>query len=258
MGSQSRRHRMVDRKRTDQLGQSSRPIAQANEDRLRLRRQRSAEQQAKRRAASNSEHVASGSQRGIRRKVMEMVDKLKSLSCESVEYESKILTCFLKHSSISKALKVGEIMSLKEQRAAKLLLANLATGLQIVKRTHTQDDMIHDDCKEICREMGWGETAELGELAKQMEPWASDAQGSPQAFRRNKRHSGNTKTYPTKIVFCGIALVVDGMLVQEISHKVAELPAVTTSASRGSERAILASTTSSDVSQSDATGIAEA
>ncbi|KAL3687996.1 hypothetical protein R1sor_014305 [Riccia sorocarpa] len=105
MGSQSRRQRTVDRKRTDQLGQSSRRIAQANEDRLRLRRQRYAEQQAERRATSSSEPVASGSQRGIRRKVMEMVDKLKSLSGESVEYESKILTRFLQHSSISKALK---------------------------------------------------------------------------------------------------------------------------------------------------------
>ncbi|KAL3688053.1 hypothetical protein R1sor_014362 [Riccia sorocarpa] len=34
-----------------------------------------------------------------------MVDKLKSLSGESVEYESKILTRFLQHSTISKALK---------------------------------------------------------------------------------------------------------------------------------------------------------
>ncbi|KAL3688360.1 hypothetical protein R1sor_014669 [Riccia sorocarpa] len=75
-----------------------------------------------------------------------MVDKLKSLSGESVEYESKILTRFLQHSTISKALKVGEIMSLKEQRAAKLLLANLATGLQIVKGTHTQDDVIAKKC----------------------------------------------------------------------------------------------------------------
>ncbi|KAL3699098.1 hypothetical protein R1sor_017120 [Riccia sorocarpa] len=105
MGSQSKRQCTVDRKRTDQLGQSSRRIAQANEDRLRLRRQRYAEQQAERRAASSSEPVASGSQRGIRQKVMEMVDKLKSLSGESVEYESKILTRFLQHSSISKALK---------------------------------------------------------------------------------------------------------------------------------------------------------
>ncbi|KAL3688947.1 hypothetical protein R1sor_015256 [Riccia sorocarpa] len=145
-------------------GQSSRPIAQANEDRFRLRRQRYVEQQAKRKAVSSSEHVASGSQRRIRRKVMEMVDKLKSLSSESVEYESKILTRFLKHSSISKALKVGSIMSLKEQHAVKLLLANLATGLQTMKSTHTQDDMIHDDCKEMGREMGWGETAELAEL----------------------------------------------------------------------------------------------
>ncbi|KAL3689715.1 hypothetical protein R1sor_016024 [Riccia sorocarpa] len=164
MGSQSRRQRTVDRRRIDQLGQSSRRIAQANEDRLMLRRQRYAEQQAERRAASSSEPVASGSQRAIRRKVMEMVDKLKSLSCESVEYESKILIRFLKHSSISKALKVGSIMSLKEQHVAKLLLANLATGLQTVKRTYTQDEMIHDDCKEMCREMGWGETAELEEL----------------------------------------------------------------------------------------------
>ncbi|KAL3683589.1 hypothetical protein R1sor_001611 [Riccia sorocarpa] len=166
MGCQSRRQRTVDRKRTDQLGQSSLPIAQANEDRLRLRRQRYAEQQAERRAASSSEHVASGSQQGIRRKVMEMVDKLKSFSGESVEYESKILTRFLKHSSISKAFKVGSIMSLKEQRAAKLLLANLATSLQTVKRTHTQDDMIHDDCKEMCREMGLGETAESSNLLR--------------------------------------------------------------------------------------------
>ncbi|KAL3692771.1 hypothetical protein R1sor_006422 [Riccia sorocarpa] len=164
MDSQSRRQRTVDRKRTDQLGQSSRRIAQANEDRLRLRRQRYAEQKAERRAASSSQDVSSGSQRGIRRKVLEMVDKLKSLSGESVEYESKILTRFLKHSSISKALKVGSIMSLKEQHVAKLLLAKLATDLQTVKRTHTQDEMIHDDCKEMCREMGWGETAELGEL----------------------------------------------------------------------------------------------
>ncbi|KAL3685591.1 hypothetical protein R1sor_003613 [Riccia sorocarpa] len=130
MGSQSRRQSTVDSRRTDQLGQSSRRIARANEDRLRLRRQKYAEQQAERRAASSSEPVASGSQQGIRRKVMEMVDKLKSLSGESVEYESKILTRFLQHSTISKALKVGEIMSLKEQRVAKLLLANLATGLQ--------------------------------------------------------------------------------------------------------------------------------
>ncbi|KAL3680933.1 hypothetical protein R1sor_023889 [Riccia sorocarpa] len=85
MDSQSRRQRTIDRKRTDQLGQSSRPIAQAHEDRLRLRRQRYAEEQAERRAASSSQHVASGSQRGIRRKVIEMVDKLKSLSGESVE-----------------------------------------------------------------------------------------------------------------------------------------------------------------------------
>ncbi|KAL3698691.1 hypothetical protein R1sor_012767 [Riccia sorocarpa] len=169
MGSQSRRQRTVDRKRTDQFGQSSRPIAQANEDHLRLRRQSYAEEQTERRAASSSQHVASGSQRGIRRKVIEMMDKLKSLSGESVEYESKIFTRFLKHSSISKALKVGSIMSLKEQHAAKLLLANLATGLQTVKRTHTQYDMIHDDYKEMCREMGWGETAELGELGLEAE-----------------------------------------------------------------------------------------
>ncbi|KAL3692043.1 hypothetical protein R1sor_005694 [Riccia sorocarpa] len=110
MGSQSKRQRTVDRKRTDQLGQSSRRIAQANEDRLRLRRQRYAEQQAERRAGSSSEPVASGSQRGIRRKVMEIVDKLKSLSSESVEYESKILTRFLQHSSISKALKEKAIV----------------------------------------------------------------------------------------------------------------------------------------------------
>ncbi|KAL3683524.1 hypothetical protein R1sor_001546 [Riccia sorocarpa] len=85
IGSQSRRQRTVDRKRTDQLGQSSRPIEQANEDRLRLRRQRYVEEQAERRATSSSQHVASGSQRGIRRNVVEMVDKLKSLSGESVE-----------------------------------------------------------------------------------------------------------------------------------------------------------------------------
>ncbi|KAL3676978.1 hypothetical protein R1sor_026926 [Riccia sorocarpa] len=66
MGSQSKRQRTVDRKRTDQLGQSSRPIAQANEDRLMLRRQRYTEEQVERRAASSSQHVASGSQRGIR------------------------------------------------------------------------------------------------------------------------------------------------------------------------------------------------
>ncbi|KAL3693607.1 hypothetical protein R1sor_007258 [Riccia sorocarpa] len=112
MGSQSRRQRTVDRKRTDQLGQSSRPIAQTNEDRLRLRRQRYAEQKAERRAASSSQDVSSGSQRGIRRKVLEMVDKLKSLSGESVEYESEILTRFLKHSSISKALKNHAIHTL--------------------------------------------------------------------------------------------------------------------------------------------------
>ncbi|KAL3677905.1 hypothetical protein R1sor_020861 [Riccia sorocarpa] len=166
MVSQSRRQRTVDRMRTDQLGQSSRPIAQANEDRLRLRRQRYAEEQAERRAASSSQHVASGSQRGIRRKIIEMVDKLKSLSGESVEYESKILTRFFKHSSISKAFKVGSIMSLKEQHATKLLLANLATGLQTMKRTHTQDDMIHDDCKEMCRDMDWGETAKSSNLLR--------------------------------------------------------------------------------------------
>ncbi|KAL3701823.1 hypothetical protein R1sor_019845 [Riccia sorocarpa] len=127
MGSQSRRQRTVDRKRTDQLGQSSRRIAQANEDRLRLRRQRYAEQQAEK-----------GEQHPVQ----------------------SLILVLAKHS-----LKVGEIMNLKEQRAAKLLLANLATSLQTVKGKHTQDDMIHDDCKEMCREMGLGETAELGELA---------------------------------------------------------------------------------------------
>ncbi|KAL3678554.1 hypothetical protein R1sor_021510 [Riccia sorocarpa] len=85
MGSQSKRQRTVDRKRTDQLGQSSRRIAQANENRLRLRRQRYAKQKAERRAASSSQDVSSGSQRGIMRKVLEMVDKLKSLSGESVD-----------------------------------------------------------------------------------------------------------------------------------------------------------------------------
>ncbi|KAL3689540.1 hypothetical protein R1sor_015849 [Riccia sorocarpa] len=90
MGSQSKRQKKGDRKRTDQLGQSSRRIAQANEDRLRLHRQRYAEEQSERIASSSSQHVASGSQRGIRRKVIEMVDKLKSLSGESVEYESKV------------------------------------------------------------------------------------------------------------------------------------------------------------------------
>ncbi|KAL3676563.1 hypothetical protein R1sor_026511 [Riccia sorocarpa] len=133
MSSQSMRQRTIDRKRTDQLGQSSQPIAQANEDRLRLRRQRYAEEQAERGVASRSKHVASGSQRGIRLKVIEMVDKLKSLFGESVEYESKILTCFLNHSSVRKTLKVGSIMSLKEQHIAKLLLVNLSNNLQTVK-----------------------------------------------------------------------------------------------------------------------------
>ncbi|KAL3682197.1 hypothetical protein R1sor_000219 [Riccia sorocarpa] len=147
MGSQSRRYRTVDRKHTDHLGQFLRLIAQANEDRLRLRRQRYAEEQAERRAAFNSQHVASRSQRGIRRKIIKMVDKLSlSLSSESVEYESKILTRFLNHSSICKALKVGSIMSLKEQHIAKLLLANLSNGLQTVKGTHTRDDMIAKRC----------------------------------------------------------------------------------------------------------------
>ncbi|KAL3699783.1 hypothetical protein R1sor_017805 [Riccia sorocarpa] len=68
MGSQSRRQCTVDRKRTDQLGQSSRSIAQANEYRLRLWRQKYAEEQVERRATSSSQRVASGSQRGIRRK----------------------------------------------------------------------------------------------------------------------------------------------------------------------------------------------
>ncbi|KAL3702134.1 hypothetical protein R1sor_020156 [Riccia sorocarpa] len=132
MGSQSRRQRTVDRRRTDQLGQSSRRIAQANEDRLRLRRQRYAEQQAERRAASSSEPVASGSQRGIRRKVMEMVDKLKSLSCESVEYESKILTRFLQHSTISKSLKSVHDITLADEFHAgadhEVLSDTLAVG----------------------------------------------------------------------------------------------------------------------------------
>ncbi|KAL3694422.1 hypothetical protein R1sor_008073 [Riccia sorocarpa] len=79
MDSQSKRQRKVDRNRTDQLGQSSRPVAQANEDRLRLRMQRYAEEQAERRETSSSHHVASGNQHGIRWKLIEMVDKLKSL-----------------------------------------------------------------------------------------------------------------------------------------------------------------------------------
>ncbi|KAL3696792.1 hypothetical protein R1sor_010868 [Riccia sorocarpa] len=119
MGSQSRRRSTVDRRRTDQLGQSSRRIARANEDRLRLRRQRYTEQQAERRAASSSKPVASGSQREIRRKVMEMVDKLKSLSSESVEYESKILTRFLQHSTISKALKCAQCGTRKFESALR-------------------------------------------------------------------------------------------------------------------------------------------
>ncbi|KAL3688490.1 hypothetical protein R1sor_014799 [Riccia sorocarpa] len=140
MGSQSRRQRTVDRKRTDQLGQSSRRIAQANEDRLRLQRQRYAKQQAERRAASSSEPVASGSQRGIRRKVMEMVDKLKSLSGESVEYESKILTRFLQHSSISKALKNHAIHTLDKTQTEFYELFMLShsmvkTGHQLSSRT---------------------------------------------------------------------------------------------------------------------------
>ncbi|KAL3700972.1 hypothetical protein R1sor_018994 [Riccia sorocarpa] len=146
MGSQSRRHHTVDHNRTDHSGQSSQPVAQANEYRLRLRMQRYAEEQVEKRAAFSSKHVASGNHQGIMRKVIEMVDKLKSLSGESIEYESKFLTHFLKHSSISKAFKVGPIMSLKEQHAVKLLLANLANGLQIVKGTHTQDDVIAKKC----------------------------------------------------------------------------------------------------------------
>ncbi|KAL3680145.1 hypothetical protein R1sor_023101 [Riccia sorocarpa] len=155
MGSQSRRQHTVDRNRTDQLGQSSRFVAQANEDRLRLRRQRYVEKQAEKRTTSNSQHVASGSQRGIWLKVIEMVDKLKSLSGEIVEYEPKILTRFLNHSSIRKALKVGSIMSLKEQHIAKLLLANLSNGLQTVKGTHTRDDMIAKRCIVKWIGMGW-------------------------------------------------------------------------------------------------------
>ncbi|KAL3694813.1 hypothetical protein R1sor_008464 [Riccia sorocarpa] len=182
MGSQSRRQSTVDRRRTDQLGQSSRRIARANEDRLRLRRQRYAEQQAERRAASSSEPVASGSQRGIRRKIMEMVDKLKSLSGEIVEYESKILTRFLQHSTISKALKVGEILSLKEQRAAKLLLANLATGLQTVKGTHTQDDVIAKKCAlRMCS------SKQVKELV--LNWWTEETRVSPIAKRVQKRQN---------------------------------------------------------------------
>ncbi|KAL3689932.1 hypothetical protein R1sor_016241 [Riccia sorocarpa] len=92
MGSQCNRQRMVDRNHTDHIGQSLWPLAQAHEDRLRLRRQRYAEGQAEKKASSSSQHVAFGSQGGIRRKIIEMVDKLKSLSDESVDYESQILT----------------------------------------------------------------------------------------------------------------------------------------------------------------------
>ncbi|KAL3682494.1 hypothetical protein R1sor_000516 [Riccia sorocarpa] len=161
MGSKSRRQRTVDRKRTDQLGQSSRPIAQANEDRLRLRRQRYAEEQAERRATSSSQHVASGSQRGIRRKIIEMVDKLKSIR-RNCRVRIQNFTRFLNHSSIRKALKVGSIMSLKEQHIGKLLLPNLSNGLQTVKGTHTRDDMI----AKRCVVNGLGETWSSPEVLK--------------------------------------------------------------------------------------------
>ncbi|KAL3676570.1 hypothetical protein R1sor_026518 [Riccia sorocarpa] len=61
MGSQCRRQGTFDRKRIDHSGQSSRPVAQVNEDRLRLRMQRYAEKQAEKRTTSGSQHVTSES-----------------------------------------------------------------------------------------------------------------------------------------------------------------------------------------------------
>ncbi|KAL3692875.1 hypothetical protein R1sor_006526 [Riccia sorocarpa] len=80
MGSQCRRQRTIDRNRTDHIGAS--------------------------RKESSIQFTSCNFQKptGIRRKVIEMMDTLNSLSCKSIEYESQILTRFLNHSSIRKAL----------------------------------------------------------------------------------------------------------------------------------------------------------
>ncbi|KAL2649861.1 hypothetical protein R1flu_017989 [Riccia fluitans] len=86
MGSKSRRGRIADRNRDDQLGESSRARQQIHEERLRLRRQRYSEKQAaKRNVGCNNQPRGSGCQRGIRRRVQQMVDKLKAVSKEDVE-----------------------------------------------------------------------------------------------------------------------------------------------------------------------------
>ncbi|KAL3689564.1 hypothetical protein R1sor_015873 [Riccia sorocarpa] len=151
MGSQSRRSRTYDRKRTDEQGETSRAHHRNAEDRRRIARQRYADKQAAARASrvdanrSRTREVPC-SDRRLRSMVKETVDHVKRLSGRDVEIESRILSRFLDHPSMSQARAMASVMSQKEQQCASLLLSNLAEGLQTVKGTHTQDDVISKKC----------------------------------------------------------------------------------------------------------------
>ncbi|KAL3681457.1 hypothetical protein R1sor_024413 [Riccia sorocarpa] len=151
MGSQSRRSRMYDRKRTDQQGETSRAHHRNAEDRRRIARQRYADKQAAAHASrvdanrSRTREVPC-SDRRLRSMVKETVDHVKRLSGRDVVIESRILSCFLDHPSMSQARAMASVMSQKEQQCVSLLLSNLAEGLQTVKGTHTQDDVISKKC----------------------------------------------------------------------------------------------------------------
>ncbi|KAL3688079.1 hypothetical protein R1sor_014388 [Riccia sorocarpa] len=151
MGSQSGRSRMYDRKRTDQRGETSRAHHRNTEDRRRIARQRYADKQATARASkvdanrSRTMEVPC-SDRRLRSMVKETIDHVKRLSRRDVEIESKILSRFLDHPSMSQARAMATVMSQKEQQCVSLLLSNLAEGLQSVKGTHTHDDVISKKC----------------------------------------------------------------------------------------------------------------
>ncbi|KAL3681700.1 hypothetical protein R1sor_024656 [Riccia sorocarpa] len=116
MGSQSRGQHTVDRNRTDHIGQYSRPVAQADEDRL----------------------------------------------------------------SICKALKVGSIMSLKEQHAAKLLLANLANGRA------QRSDILSAEMREPVLNW-WNKTTRVSPIAKR--------------FLKRQKHAIHTLDITQVIIF---------------------------------------------------------
>ncbi|KAL3678869.1 hypothetical protein R1sor_021825 [Riccia sorocarpa] len=74
------------------------------------------------------------------------VDHVRSMSGQDTELEGKLISGLVNHHSMGAARRRGSVLSQKEMRCAEIVIGNLAEGLQTVKGTHSQDDVIAKKC----------------------------------------------------------------------------------------------------------------